>query len=152
VENHIGIMQYPNTAMVTSSDLGSGVHPINKSGYGARAARVALGMVYDRETEIYGPLYQSHQVTGDKVHVRFTHVGKGLAVRHADKLQGFAVAGEDKVFHWADAVIDGETVVLSSDQVPRPVAVRYAWSRTHPWANLFNKDGLPALTFRTDSW
>ena len=151
-ETHIRIMQYPNTAMATASDLGPGIHPVNKSGYGLRAARVALGMVYGRKVEIYGPLYQSYEVQRSKVRVKFTHVGQGLAAGHGDKLQGFAVAGEDKVFHWADATIDGDTVLVSSDKVAKPAAVRYAWAGAHPWANLFNKDGLPALTFRTDSW
>jgi sialate O-acetylesterase len=151
-ENHIRIMRYPHTAMVTASDLGSGVHPTNKSGYGARAARVALGMVYGHKVEVYGPLYQGLQVEGDKVRIKFTHTGQGLVFSHGDKLQGFAVAGDNKVFHWADAVIDGDTVVVSSPKVAKPVAVRYAWGTEHPWANLFNKDGLPALPFRTDSW
>ncbi len=151
-ETHIRIMQYPNAATVTASDLGSGTHPVNKSGYGSRAARVALGMVYGRKVEIYGPLYQSYEVEGNKIRVKFTHVGQGLAARHGDKLQGFTIAGDDKVFHWADATIDGDTVVVSCDKVAKPVAVRYAWANTYPWANLFNKDGLPALTFRTDSW
>lgn len=152
VENHIRIMQYPHTAMATSSDLGPGTHPVNKSGYGVRAARVALGMVYGRKVETYGPVYQSHKIEGDKARVSFTHVGQGLAYRHGEKLQGFALGGEDKVFHWADAVIDGDTVVVSSDKVAKPVAVRYGWGRALPWSNLFNKDGLPALPFRTDSW
>lgn len=151
-ENHIRIMQYPKTAMAVSSDLGPKNHPDNKSGYGTRAARVALGMVYGRKVEIYGPVYESHRIEGDKVRVSFTHAGQGLAIRHAEKLQGFAIAGQDKVFQWADAVIDGETVVVSSDKVKKPVAVRYGWGNIYPWANLFNKDGLPALPFRTDAW
>jgi len=151
-EMHIRIMKYTNTAMVIASDLGSGTHPVCKSGYGVRAARVALGQVYGQPVEIYGPVYTSHAVEGNKVRVHFAHVGQGLAARPADKLQGFAVAGADKQFHWAEAVVDGDTVLVSSDKVPAPVAVRYAWSHTHPWANLFNKDGLPALSFRTDAW
>jgi sialate O-acetylesterase len=149
---HINIRNYPNTFMVTSSDLGSGTHPINKSGYGVRAARVALGAVYGQKVEYYGPVYQSMKVDADNVRVSFTHVGQGLAFKNGDKLQGFAIAGEDKKFHWAEGTIDGDTVVLQCKEVPRPVAVRYAWSATHPWANLFNKDGLPAQTFRTDNW
>lgn len=152
MEDHIKLSQYPNTAMAISSDLGSGIHPINKSGYGARACRVALGLAYGKKVEYYGPVYQSHKVEDHKVRITFTHVGQGLAIKHSEKLQGFAVAGEDKVFHWADAVIDGETVVLSCDQVAKPVAVRYAWSEKRPWANLFNKDELPAIPFRTDDW
>ncbi|MDH3583378.1 MAG: sialate O-acetylesterase, partial [Phycisphaerae bacterium] len=149
---HIRIRNYPKTYMVTASDLGSGVHPTNKWGYGQRAVRVALGAAYGRKVAIYGPTYESHRVEGNKVRVRFVNVGKGLAARHDKKLQGFAIAGEDKVFHWAEARIDGGSVVLSSDKVSKPVAVRYAWSRKHAWANLFNQDGLPALTFRTDNW
>jgi len=151
-ELHIRIMQHPNTAMVSCSDLGPDTHPINKSGYGARAARVAMGMAYGRKIEIYGPIYQSHQVEGDKVRVRFAHASQGLAWRNGDRLQGFAVAGADKVFHWADASIEGDCALVSCPQVTQPVAVRYAWGSTHPWANLFNKDGLPALTFRSDAW
>lgn len=151
-ENHIRIMTYPNTALVISTDLGSGVHPANKSGYGARAARVALGMVYGRNVEYYGPLYHSYAVEGRQVRLRFTHVGKGLMIADGPQPQGFIIAGKDKVFHWATAVLDGDTVLVSSDQVAEPVAVRYAWGNVTPWANLFNKDGLPALTFRTDSW
>jgi sialate O-acetylesterase len=165
VEAFLKAMSYPNTAMAISSDLGSGIHPVNKSGYGARVATVALGLAYGQKIEYYGPVYASHEMEGQKVRIKFTHVGQGLAARHADKLQGFAVAGADKVFHWADAVIDpstgspqagsgqaADTVVVSSAAVPQPVAVRYAWSVNRPWANLFNKDGLPAQPFRTDAW
>lgn len=144
------LTKHPHTGLVVCSDLGPGVHPSNKSGYGTRAARLALGMVYDRKLETYGPTYQSHQLEGSKVRVRFSHVGQGLAFKHGEKLQGFAVAGEDKVFHWADAAIDGDAVVLTCAAVKQPVAIRYAWAMPHPWANLFNKDGLPALPFRTD--
>jgi sialate O-acetylesterase len=146
---HIKIMQHPKTAMATANDLGSGVHPTSKSGYGRRACRVALGFVYGRKVEIYGPLYESHAEEGNKIRIRFDHVGQGLAIKHADKLQGFEIAGEDGVFHWADAEIDGDSVVAGSADVAKPVFVRYGWSRNHTWANLFNKDGLPALTFST---
>lgn len=150
VEMFIKIMTYPKTAMVTSSDLGAGLHPVNKSGYGQRAAAVALGMVYGRPHEYYGPLYDSHKIEGNKVRVSFTHVGQGLAFKNGDQLQGFAVAGADKVFHWATATIDGDAVVLLNDKVTQPVHVRYAWANGHAWANLFNKDRLPAIPFRTD--
>jgi sialate O-acetylesterase len=151
-ETHLKIQQHPKTAMVTSTDLGGGTHPINKSGYSERALRVALGFVYDRKVEISGPLYASQAVEGNKVRVKFTHTGQGLATRHSDKLQGFMVAGADKQFHWADAVIEGDSVIVSSPAVAKPASVRYAWSGNSPWANLFNKDGLPAQTFRTDDW
>ena len=150
-ELHIRIRQHPNTAMVTASDLGSGVHPINKSGYGRRACQVALGFVYARNVEIYGPVYESHAVEGNQIRVRFSHVGQGLACKPADKLQGFEIAGGDGVYHWADAKIDGDAVVVSSPQVAQPAHVRYGWSRNPTWANLFNQDGLPALTFRSQT-
>ncbi len=148
-ELHIKIMQHPNTAMVTANDLGSSVHPLNKSGYGRRACLVAMGFAYDCDVEIYGPIYDSHTVEGNKIRICFRHVGQGLAFKNGDKLQGFEIAGDDQVYHWADAEIDDETVVVSSAKVAKPVHARYGWSRNHTWANLFNKDGLPALTFRT---
>jgi sialate O-acetylesterase len=151
-ENHIRLNQYPNTFMAMAGDLGSGIHPSNKSGYGARACRVALGAAYGKKVEYYGPVYQSHKIEDGKVRVAFTYIGQGLAFKNGEKLQGFAVAGEDKVFYWADAAIDGDTVVLSCEKVAKPAAIRYAWSERRAWANLFNKDGLPAIPFRTDSW
>lgn len=150
-ELHLNLRQHPNTFLVIASDLGSGIHPTNKSGYGYRSARVALGGVYGKKVEIYGPTYKSHKVDGDKVVVSFTHVGGGLAFKQGDKVQGFAVAGEDKKFYWANATIEGENVVLTCPKVTKPVSVRYAWAPTHPWANLFNTDGLPALPFKTDN-
>jgi sialate O-acetylesterase len=152
METHINIMVYPKTSMVTTSDLGGGTHPTNKSGYGQRAADVALSTVYDRKTEPYGPIYTSYSIEGGKVRIKFNYVGQGLAFKHGEKLQGFAIAGEDKAFRWADAVIDGDDVIVSCASVPNPVAVRYAWSKSHPWANLFSRDGMPALPFRTDLW
>jgi len=151
-ELHIAIQQHPNTAIVPCTDLGGMTHPTNKSGYGERSARVALGFVYGRPVESSGPLYASHVIEGSKVRIKFTHVGKGLAAAQSDKLQGFAIAGADQKFVWADAVIDGDSILVSSAAIPKPAAVRYAWSQTIPWANLFNKDGLPAQAFRTDDW
>jgi sialate O-acetylesterase len=145
-ESHLRIATHPNAAVVHCGDLGGGTHPAIKSDYGNRAARVALGFVYGKPIEYYGPTYQSHQIDGDRVRVEFAHVGKGLAMRHGDELQGFALAGADRTFHWASAV------VLTSPEVRTPVAVRYAWSPSRAWANLFNLDTLPAVPFRTDDW
>lgn len=147
-ELHIRIMGHPNTAMVSASDLGPGVHPTNKSGYGKRASQVAMGFVYGKDVEYYGPVYDSHSVEGNVLRVKFTHA-TGLAVPAGQNLQGFEVAGADGTYHWADAKIDGQCVVVSSDKVSTPVSVRYGWARSHPWANLFNSAHLPALTFRT---
>lgn len=148
-EMYIRIMGYPNTAMVTASDLGGGTHPTNKSGYGARACRVAMGFVYGKQVEYYGPIYDSHSVEGKAIRVKFTHAA-GLAVPDGQKLQGFEIAGADGAYQWAQAKIDGVCVVVSSDKVPAPVNVRYGWAGRRSWANLFNSAHLPALTFRTD--
>lgn len=149
---YVRIMKHPGTFLSITSDLGGKLHPLNKSGYGFRAARVALGGVYKRGVEYYGPVYESHAVEGGKVRVTFMHVGHGLAYKHGDRLQGFVMAGADRKFHGADAAIDRDTVVLSCPQVQEPIAIRYAWAKAIPWANLFTKDGLPAVTFRTDDW
>ncbi|MDP6546539.1 MAG: sialate O-acetylesterase [Phycisphaerae bacterium] len=146
---HIRIMQHPETFMAIASDLGGGIHPTNKSGYGLRACRVAMGAAYGKEVEIYGPLYDSHKVEGATIRISYTHVGKGLAFKGGDKLTGFQIAGADGKFEWADAKIDGKTVVLSCDKVTKPTSARYACANNRPWANLFNKDGLPALAFQT---
>ncbi len=151
-EVHIKIQRHPNTAMVISTDLGGMTHPTNKSGYADRALLVARGFVYGQEVEFSGPLYASHSIEGGKVRIEFTHTGQGLVTRHSDTLQGFQIAGPDKKFFWANAIIDKNSVIVSSKEVSKPVAVRYAWSANSPWANLFNKDGLPAQTFRTDDW
>ncbi|MFT5856748.1 MAG: sialate O-acetylesterase [Verrucomicrobiales bacterium] len=148
----IRIMDIPNAHMVSAADLGSSVHPTNKWGYGNRAARVAFAKVYGKDLLSHGPRYKSHKLEGDKIRIEFSNVGGGLAQVGGEALTGFAIAGEDKNFVWADAVIDGEDVVLSAEAVSKPVAVRFACSKKRNWANLFNKDGLPALAFRTDKW
>jgi len=137
----------PNAFMVPASDLGATIHPPNKWGYGNRAAEVALSEVYKTGVQAYGPMYRSHKIEGNKVIVSYDQIGQGLTVAHSDKLQGFAIAGKDGVWHWADATIDGETVVVSSDKVLAPTQIRYACAANRRWANLFNKDGLPATVF-----
>lgn len=147
---YVRLMRYnPNAFMVPASDLGASIHPSNKWGYGNRAAEVALSEVYKDGTQAYGPMYRSHKVDGNKVVVSFDQIGKGLTVAHSDTLQGFALAGKDGVWQWADAKIDGDTVIVWSDKVPSPAGVRYAFAAKRPWANLFNKDGLPATVFST---
>ena len=106
-----------------------------------------MSQVYKTGVQAYGPTYKSHTIKDAQVVISFDHVGKGLTVAHSKTLHGFAVAGEDGVWHWATATIDNEQVVVSSDKVPAPTRVRYAWAQNRRWANLFNKDGLPALVF-----
>lgn len=98
-----------------------------------------------------GPLYHSMEVQGKQIAIHFTETGSGLEARGGGSLHGFAIAGADRKFRWADARIEENTVVVSSPEVPDPVAVRYAWADS-PICNLFNKEGLPASPFRTDNW
>jgi len=147
------INQVPNTGMAVTIDVGDpkDLHPHRKLEVGQRLALWALGTTYKQTIEYSGPLYESAQFEGSEARLHFTHVGSGLESRTDPELHGFAIAGADRKFRWADARIDGETVVVSSRDVPKPVAVRYAWGDS-PRCNLFNKDGLPASPFRTDDW
>jgi sialate O-acetylesterase len=141
-----------NTGMAVTIDVGAAdtSHPRNKQAVGDRLARSALATVYGRTVAHAGPTYSKSSVEGNAIRVRFDHVGKALRV-DGDKLAGFAIAGEDRRFVWAEARVDGKDVVVSSSQVSRPVAVRYAWAE-NPECTLFNVDGLPAAPFRTDDW
>lgn len=149
--DHIKMNTIKNAPLVTAVDLGTGIHPANKSGYGARAVQVALGEVYGREIATCGPIYHSHTVDGDKIRVQFEETGEGLTFRHADDLRGFEVSGSDGVWHWAEAKIEiPDTVIVNSPQVAAPVNVRYAFERAPNYSNLYNLDGLPGLMFTTE--
>lgn len=143
----------PNTGMAVIIDIGEAndIHPKNKQDVGKRLAFWALAQTYGRKLVYSGPLYKSMQVEGSRVTLHFDHVGSGLVASGGEPLKGFAIAGADRKFVWADAKIDGDTVVVSSDQVAEPAAVRYAWA-DNPVCNLYNKEGLPASPFRTDDW
>jgi sialate O-acetylesterase len=105
--------------------------------------------VYGERIESSGPLYRSVAIEGSALRIRFDHVGGGLIASDGGALRGFAIAAADGVFGWADAAIDGDTVVVSRKGVPAPRAVRYAWANS-PDANLFNRAGLPASPFRAE--
>lgn len=145
-------LSLPNTGMATIIDIGDAkdIHPRNKQDVGKRLALNALAKDYRKRVEYSGPAYASHSIDGNTVKLRFDHTKGGLKV-HGDKLAGFAIAGEDKKFVWADATIKGKTVLVSSPDVPNPVAVRYGWA-DNPEATLYNGAGLPAVPFRTDDW
>ncbi len=147
------IKQLPHTGIAVTIDVGdpNDLHPHRKFEVGQRLALWALGTTFQQPGEYSGPLFESAKIEGDEVRVRFTHVGTGLEARAQTELRGFAIAGEDRRFHWAKASIDGDVVVVSSELVPKPVAVRYAWGDS-PQCNLFNREGLPASPFRTDDW
>ena len=142
----------PNTGMAVTIDLGDprDIHPKNKQEVGRRLARQALSVAYNQSILASGPMYRSMTVAGNEVHLQFYHVGGGLMARGTE-LRGFAVSGADQKFFWAKASIVGSKIVVSSDQVPQPVAVRYAWA-DNPDCNLYNKEGFPASPFRTDDW
>jgi sialate O-acetylesterase len=146
------MLDNPNAWMVPAIDLGSMIHPLNKWGYGNRAAQVALQKVYTKPgVQAFGPIYDSHKVEAGAIRVRFTHTAGGLATRHGDTLQGFAIAGDDGKWQWADArIVDNDNVLLTHRMVPKPRHARFAWSQNRQWANLFNKAGLPALAFTTE--
>ena len=145
-------LQEPNTGMAVITDIGDPVdiHPRNKQDVGLRLALNALAQTYGQPVEYSGPMYKAMQVEGGTIRICFDHVAGGLIAKDG-KLPGFAIAGEDKHFVWAEARIDGDSVVVSTPQVPAPVAVRYAWEDNPP-CSLYNAAGLPASPFRTDDW
>ncbi|HTU25516.1 MAG TPA: sialate O-acetylesterase [Pirellulales bacterium] len=142
----------PNVGLAVITDLGDpkDIHPPRKREVGERLALAAKAMVFAQNIPYSGPVYDKQSIDGDKIVLHFKHVGSGLEARDGD-LQGFTIAGEDKKFFTASAKIEGETVVVSSDKVPHPVAVRYGWAN-YPVGNLWNKDGLPTSPFRTDDF
>ncbi len=146
-------LELPNTGMAVIIDIGEAddIHPKNKQDVGKRLALWALAKTYLKDIVYSGPLYSFMNVRDSEIVLHFQHVGGGLVAKGGEPLKGFAIAGEDHKFVWADARIEGETVVVSSAQVAKPVAVRYAWAN-NPVCNLYNKAGLPASPFRTDGW
>ena len=162
-------LQIPHTGMAVAIDLAdpdnpNNIHPKNKCDVGRRLALWALAKDYGKKDLVCsGPLYKSMKREAGKIRLEFDSVGSGLMVatktgrnpaieQVGGKLKRFAIAGEDKKWAWADAVIDGNTVVVSNPGIADPVAVRYAYTMNPAGANLYNRDGLPASPFRTDDW
>ena len=145
------VQRVPNTGIALTQDIGDleEIHPKDKIEVGHRLALWALGKVYDRPLVYSGPIYRSMKIEGEKIRITFDHVGGGLVSRDGKPLGEFTIAGPDKVFLPATADIDGPNVVVLSDEVPQPVAVRFAFHGT-ALPNLANKEGLPAAPFRTD--
>jgi sialate O-acetylesterase len=140
------------TGMAAAHDLGDvfDVHPKRKAGVAERLASEALRLRYGRDVVSRGPIARAVSISGTRVSVAFDH-GEGMRAREGGDVAGFAVAGADRVFHRAQARIEGAAVVLACPAVAQPVAVRYAWAR-NPIANLINGAGLPAEPFRSDDW
>lgn len=174
-EAQASVLSLPNTGMAVLIDLGEeeSNHPRDKAPVGERLARIALAKTYGKKIECSGPVIAGAVFDGEVARIRFQQPSEGLRVKSlsadyqpdtlkAEKkplvrnspnseVEGFAVAGSDQRWVWADARIDGDTVIVSSLKVPNPVAVRYAWS-DFPICNLYNQAGLPASPFRSDAW
>ncbi len=148
-------LNLPNTGMCVTTDIGnpSDIHPTNKQEVGRRLATIALNNIYDKKMPCNGPSYKSMEMKGNQVVVSFNDVGSCLST--PDKygyLKGFEIAGNDQVFYFARAFIKDNTVVLSSDKVENPVAIRFGWAGDASDNNLFNREGFPVGPFRTDEW
>lgn len=153
-ESQSAALVLPKTAQAVIIDIGDAddVHPRDKQDVGLRLSLAARHVAYGEKDIVYsGPTYRDHEIRDGKVVLAFDHVGGGLVARGGD-LREFAIAGADLHFVWAQAKIDGEKIVVWSDGVPEPVAVRYAWADNPDGANLYNSEGLPASPFRTDDW
>lgn len=150
-EAQLMTLREPKTGMAVIIDVGGeDLHPRNKLDVGRRLAQWALAETYGQNTIPSGPLFDRFSIDGDKVRVKFKHAA-GMKTNDGGPVKGFAIAGADRKFVWADARIEGDTIVVSSPQVPKPVAVRYGWA-DNPLVNLYNKADLPASPFRTDDW
>jgi len=149
-------LSLPSTGMATIIDIGEAddIHPTNKQDVGKRLALSAYKIAYGKDIVYTGPTYESMKIEGNKVYIKLSNTGSGLDVRDPyGYLKGFTVAGKDKTFHWAKAQkVDDTTVVVYSEMVSAPVAVRYGWADNPHDLNLYNKEGLPANPFRTDEW
>ncbi|MCH2064886.1 MAG: hypothetical protein MK194_14325 [Roseibacillus sp.] len=159
-------LDLPHTGMAVITDIGAAndIHPRNKQDVGKRLAQWALHQTYQKKALIpSGPLYRDLKIEDSAIRLFFDHVGSGLMVGRKEgltpvqelkdgQLKHFAVADKEMNWHWADATIDGNTVLVRADEVPRPVAVRYAYAMNPASANLYNREGLPASPFRTDTW
>ena len=162
-EAQLQTLALPNTGMAVTIDLGhpNDVHPKGKLDVGLRLALAARKVAYNQDIVFSGPIYDSMKVEGNKIRLRFKNTGSGLAMgvspwmwdgstpAKPEKLTGFSISGPDQKWGDADAVIEGESVVVSSVAIPAPLAARYAWDN-NPTCNLYNKEGLPASPFRTD--
>lgn len=141
-----------HTGMAVTMDIGNpgDIHPTNKRDVGKRLALWALAKDYGKDVVYSGPLYREQNIEGEKIRIQFNCTGGGLVAR-GGALTHFEIAGSDQIYHPAEAVIDGETVVVSSTDVAAPEVVRYGWTNTAE-PNLFNTEGLPASSFSTDNW
>lgn len=148
-------LKLPNTGMAVTTDIGNAkdIHPTNKQDVGLRLAAIALNNVYNKKQVYSGPTYKSQEIKGNQIILTFNNIGSGLSTSdNSLNIKGFEIAGADKVFHSAKAIIKDNKVIVSSDEVKNPVAVHYGWADDDTEINLFNKEKFPASPFRTDNW
>jgi sialate O-acetylesterase len=144
-----------NTGLAVTIDIGDAddIHPRDKKDVGYRLSLSALKIAYGENLVYSGPTYKSMKVENGKVIIEFDNIGSGLLAKNKyGYINAFAVAGSDKIYHWAKVYLDGNKVVVYSDDVKNPLSVRYAWANNPDDVNLFNKEMLPAVPFRTDQW
>jgi sialate O-acetylesterase len=134
-------------------DIGNpkNIHPADKENVGKRLAAWALAKTYGKKVPFTGPIYKSMKAEKRKIVLMFEYADKGLVIKERNKENNFLIAGEDKVFKKAVVEVKGKTLVVSNAEISKPVAVRYAWSNMEE-GTLYNKEGLPASSFRTDAW
>lgn len=152
-EAQLQALRLLHTGMAVTIDIGDAadIHPKNKQEVGRRLALLARHHTYGEKIVAEGPRYDSYQIENGSIRIRFRPSASRLAIQEGRSLKGFAIAGPDQLFHWAEAVIEGDELVVRSPEVPFPIAVRYAWA-DNPECNLINEAGLPASPFRTDDW
>ncbi|HEU4791282.1 MAG TPA: sialate O-acetylesterase [Flavobacterium sp.] len=148
-------LKVPNTGMAVTTDIGNAkdIHPKNKQDVAKRLASIALNDVYGKKQVCSGPMYKAMEIKGKQISLSFASIGSGLSTTDkTENLKGFEVAGADKVFYPAKAIIIDNKVIVSSEIVTNPVAVHYGWADDDTEINLFNKENFPASPFRTDNW
>jgi sialate O-acetylesterase len=164
-EAQLKTLSLKNTGMAVTSDIGdpNDIHPKDKYDVGMRLALTAFRVAYGKDTVFSGPIYDSMTINGNSIKLKFKNCGTGLILStppwtptgipamRAKELKGFAIAGADMKFVWAKAVIEDNVVVVNNEQIKNPIAVRYNWA-DNPNGNLYNNEGLPASSFRTDTW
>ena len=152
-EAQLKTLAMENTGMAVIIDIGDAddIHPKNKQEVGRRLSLAARKLTYGEDIPYSGPIYSSYKIEGNTIRLFFDHCDGGLKIKDGAELKGFTIAGADHKFYWADAKIDGNTIVVSSKDVALPMAVRYAWA-INPICNLYNGADLPASPFRTDDW
>lgn len=148
-------LKLKNTGMAVTTDIGNAkdIHPTNKQDVGLRLAAIALNNVYGKKQIYSGPAFKAQQIKGNQIILTFDNIGSGLSTSdNSENVKGFEIAGGDKVFYSAKAIIKNNTIIVSSENVPNPVAVHYGWADDDTEINLYNKEKFPASPFRTDNW